>query len=189
MCSLCLELSKNSMTTSLSLEISKALRAFAAIPGFKLAPKFKTKQGMLYVGDFASIEFRVIQSAPSNEVSVFLEKLKSAVPFRVGIGRAIQAYGLVTKHETRMAAGLLKYYTLPDGLYTTEFASAFSGETAAKNLLALMAFEWPMVLTSQQVEIVIPLNATESGITSCLNAMLALVTQPPYQKDRRKVPG
>jgi hypothetical protein len=170
------------MTTSLSPELAAVLRALGAITGFKAANKFRTRGGMLYIGDFGSVELRVVQTAPGYEVSIVLEKLKASIGFRVCIGAAMRNYGLIAEHRLKATQADVLFFTLPDGFYAPEFIEAFSSEPAARNLAAVNAVGWPMVLTSQQIEVIVPVTATEEGIASCMKSVLELATHTPFAK-------
>lgn len=170
------------MTTSRSPEFNAVLRALGTITGFKAADKFKTRGGMLYIGDFGAVELRVVQMAPGYEVSVVLEKLKASIGFRVCIGGAMRNYGLIAEHRLKTVQADVVFFTLPDGFYAPEFIDAFSSEPAARNLAAVNAVGWPMVLTSQQIEVIVPVMATEDAITSCMKSVLELATHTPFAK-------
>ena len=168
------------MTTSLSPELNTTLRSLGPINGFKAARKLKTRGGMLYIGNFGSVELRLDQAAPGYEVSVFLEKLRASTGFRVCIGMPMRNYGLIAEHSLKVTQSDVRFFTLPDGFYAPEFIEAFTLDSAARNLAALHAIGWPMVLTSQQIEVVVPVNAAETQITACVEKVLKLATHAPY---------
>ncbi len=136
---------------------------------------------MLYIGDFGTVELRVVQTAPGYEVSIVLEKLKASIGFRVCIGGSMRNYGLIAAHRLKAAQADVLFFTLPDGLYAPEFIEAFSSESTACNLAAVNAVGWPMVLTSQQIEVIVPVKAKEAEITSCMKSVLELATHAPFK--------
>ena len=174
------------MTTSLSPEIELVLRALAAVPGFKRAPKFKTRAYMLYVGDFGLVELRLVQSAPGDEVSIVLERLKATTGFRICIGASMQNYGLIAPHKVRVGKVEVVFFSLPDGFFAPEFIQAFSGEAAALNLGQVDELGWCIVLASEQIEVIVPVAATEEQITLGMERVLRLATHPPFSARERK---
>ena len=89
-------------------------------------------------------------------------------------------YGLIAEHSLKVTQSDVRFFTLPDGFYAPEFIEAFTLDSAARNLAALHAIGWPMVLTSQQIEVVVPVNAAETQITACVEKVLKLATHAPY---------
>ena len=170
------------MTTFLSPKVEAVIRSISAVPGVEIASKFRTKQSMLCIGKYGLTEIRLIEllTKTGEHVSVFLEKLRSPVVFRVGIGAPMRNYGLIAAHKLKTAKTDVEFFTLPDGFFGPEFSEAFSSEAATQNLVSVHEIGWPMVLTSQQIEIMVPIYATEPEITACMEKVVKLVTHAPY---------
>jgi hypothetical protein len=170
------------MPIDLSPLIERVIRGLSEIRGMKIAPRFKKRGGAFYVGDFSHVEIRLLEmiAKRGKSASVFLEKLEAAVPFRIAVGSPMPNYALLRPHRFTAPGVEMTFYSLPDDLYAAEFKAAFSGGISAESLGAISRYGWPIVLTSQQIEVIVPEEAIDAEVTACLGSVMKAATQSPY---------
>jgi hypothetical protein len=170
------------MTTFLSAKVQAVIRGISAIQGVEIFPKFRTKQSMLCIGKYGPIELRLIEliTVKGTEVTISLDRFRALNDFRVAIGGPIKHFALTNKHAIRAEGLNLDFYTLPDGFYAPEFTEAFAGKSAVQNLAAVHSVGWQMTITSQQIQVFVPNDATDPEITNCVDKLLKLASHAPY---------